>query len=96
MESLKPFQPLHLEMILNDEQEASDPQERTSLFLSVVLEKPIQSQIDQLSYAVVNWAQFNPIPSNVRKFAVAFVTESNLKFHVPYVKLFTKNAGSLA
>jgi hypothetical protein len=41
MESLKPFQPLHLEMILNDEQEASDPQERTSLFLSVVLEKPI-------------------------------------------------------
>jgi hypothetical protein len=41
MESLKPFQPLHLEMILNDEQEASDPQERTSLFLSLVLEKPI-------------------------------------------------------
>ena len=49
-----------------------------------------------MSYAVVNWAQFNPVPSNVRKFAVAFATDSNTKFHVPYVKLYLKNSGSLA
>lgn len=98
MESLKPFQPLHLEMILNDQTESArdSQQERQSLFLSIVLEKPFSSAIDQLSYAVVKYAQFTPLPSNVKRYAVGFTTESEDPFEIPYVKLFAPNPDSMA
>jgi hypothetical protein len=66
------------------------------LFLSIVLEKPVTSQVDQLSYAVLKWVQFNPLPSNVKRFAIGFATDANSPFTVPYVKLFSKNPNSMA
>jgi hypothetical protein len=98
MESLKPFQPLHVEMILNhgDESARSNQQERQSLFLSIVLEKPLTNAIDKMIYAVVKYAQFTPLPNNVKRFAVGFATDSEMPFEIPYVKLFTPNPDSMA
>ena len=96
LEALKTFQPLHIEMILNQEEDNDAlAQDRMSLFLQVTLEKPIQGSIDKLTYAVLKWASFKPLPSNVKRFAVALATESATKFAVPYVKLFTKKKDSV-
>lgn len=54
------------------------------------------NKIDQISYCVLKWAQFNPIPINVKRFAVGFATDSFKAFEIPYVKLFSKNPNSMA
>jgi len=45
------------------------------MYMSICLEKPIQSSIDQLCYVTLNWASFNPLPPSVKRFSVALVTD---------------------
>ncbi len=59
-----------------------------SFYLSLCLEKPISSSIDQIAYVAINWAHFEPAPPSVKRFAVCLVTEpTSDKVNIPYVKL---------
>jgi hypothetical protein len=44
--------------------------------MSLTLEKPIQSSVDQIVYVALNWASFEPEPPAVKRFAVALVTDA--------------------
>jgi len=45
--------------------------------MSFVLEKPLQSMVDSVSRVVLNWANFRPIPSNYKKFAIMMTTDGH-------------------
>jgi len=49
-----------------------------------------------MSYAVIKWAQFNPVPSNIKRFSIGLATDSDVEFEIPYVKLYSANPNSMA
>lgn len=91
IEGLKPFQPLHLEVVQPGNQAPF------SVYMTLTLEKPIQSSVDQIVYVTLNWAIFDPLPPAVKRFAVALVTEpANQNVQIPYVKLDLSSEDSSA
>jgi cobalamin biosynthesis Mg chelatase CobN len=63
-----------------------------STYLSLTMEKPISTYTDQLVYIALNWAQFEPLPPSVKRFAVALVSEpASQQMEIPYVKLDLSN-----
>lgn len=55
--------------------------------MSFVLEKPLQSMVDSVSRVVLNWANFRPIPSNYKKFAIMMTTDGHSPRSLPFLKL---------
>ena len=70
LQELKAFTPMHLQVVLPKAPGQTDDSE-ASLFVTICLEKPISSSVDQLCYPVLNWASFDPLPQRVTRFAVA-------------------------
>jgi len=75
LDNLKPFHPVAISARLPGGPEEDSAQEFAFKF-SLVLEKPIQSQVDQLCYVTIKGAHFQPLPSNVKRFALALTTNS--------------------
>ena len=79
----KPFDPIHLEVVCrNEEYEA-----KCKLYITLTLERPLASFVDSVSTLVLNWADFNPLPANIKKFAVILTTDNYAPKAVPYIKL---------
>jgi len=57
------------------------------LYLTVCLEKPIQSAVDSLCYIALNWADISPLPPNAKKFAIAMGTEQSISKEIQHLKL---------
>jgi hypothetical protein len=55
--------------------------------MSFVLEKPLASMVDSISRVVLNWADFRPIPSNYKKFAIIMSTDGHQPKTIPYMKM---------
>ena len=51
-------------------------------------------QVDQLCYSVINWVQFEPLPSNVKRFCLALVFGEGSS-DIPWLKLDTSNPDSM-
>jgi len=66
-----PFQPLHLDVHMGRSQEPAQ------LYMSLTLERPIESTIDMLCYTVLNWVDISPIPSTVKRVSVSMTTSQN-------------------
>jgi len=45
------------------------------IYVSLTLERPMQSYVDSLCAVVLNWADFNPLPMTCKKFAICMTTE---------------------
>ena len=59
-----------------------------TVYLTLTLEKPIQSQMDQIVYVTLQWVVFEPLPPDVKRFAMALVADSkDQRPEIPYVKL---------
>ena len=88
LDSLKPFQPLQLSAKLPnpDGKIGDDPSTDCIFQLDICLEKPIMGQVDQLCYSVINWVQFDPLPSNVKRFCLALVCGDSAQFEIPWHK----------
>lgn len=69
----KPYQPVHTEIHCWN----VDFESRCKVYMSFVLEKPLQSMVDSVSRVVLNWANFRPIPSNYKKFAIMMTTDGH-------------------
>jgi hypothetical protein len=52
-------------------------QEPAQLYMSLTLERPIESTIDMLCYTVLNWVDISPIPSTVKRVSVSMTTSQN-------------------
>jgi len=55
--------------------------------MSFVLEKPLMSMIDELTWVVLTWADFRPIPSNYKKFAIMLTSDAHNPKSLPFLKM---------
>ena len=55
------------------------------------LEKTIVSQVDSLYYVAIKAANFAPLPSNVKRFSLALVTDTVDSFELPIRNLDLEN-----
>ena len=73
-----------------------DPSTDCMLQFDLCLEKPILGMVDQLCYPVINWVQFDPLPSNVKRFCLAVVFGDPSKFQsVPWLKVDGEDISSI-
>ena len=70
---LKPYQPVNVEIDCWHIAFAT----RSNVFMNFVLEKPLMSMVDELTRVVLNWADFRPIPSNYKKFAIMLTSNGH-------------------
>lgn len=70
---LKPYQPVNVEIHCWN----IDFESRCKVYMSFVLEKPLMSMVDELTRVVLNWADFRPIPSNYKKFAIMLTSNGH-------------------
>jgi len=82
LHAFKDFQPIHLEVICRNQM--SD--QKTKVYLSLCLERPTLSSVDSLANVVVNWAEFQPLPGNCKKFSLMMTTDSFAPKDVPYMQ----------
>lgn len=43
--------------------------------------------VDELTWVVLNWADFRPIPSNYKKFAIMLTTDGHNPKSLPFLKM---------
>ena len=83
LEYFIPFTPVHLEVHCRNKNEEET---NCKFYCSFVLERPVVSAVDSLCKVVMSWADFKPIPSNHKKFAVMLTTDSHSPSSSPYIK----------
>ena len=49
--------------------------EQTKIYVSLTLERPMQSYVDSLCAVALNWATFTPLPMTCKKFSVVMTTD---------------------
>jgi hypothetical protein len=67
------YKPLNLEIKCR----TADPKiSKTSFFVSLVMEKELESFIDSICTVIVNYADFDPLPYETKSFNCIFTTHS--------------------
>ena len=91
LEYFIPFTPVHLEVHCRSKGEEAG----WRFYCSLVLERPLVSAVDSLWKVVMSWADFKPIPSNHKKFAIMLTTDSHSPTDSPYIKADLSNEEGL-
>ena len=96
LDNIKPYNPIHFSTRLPvKKEEMADPEAECLFSWSLCLEKPILGQDDSLCYVAVKAANFNPLPSNVKRFSLALVTETVDSFELPIRNLDLDNLATM-
>jgi hypothetical protein len=90
--AFKDYQPVHLELECRN----PDAEQKCKIYLSLTLERPMASAVDSLCQVVTNWANFNPLPGNCKKFSVVGTTDSFQPEGIPFLKLDLSQEDSVA
>lgn len=68
----KTFKPIHLEVRLRGADYSSEP----IVYLSLCLEKQLESFVDSICTLTIHWADWDPIPYACKLFNCLFTTDS--------------------
>ena len=79
----KSFKPIHLEVHLKGGDYASHP----VVYLSLCLEKQLESFVDSICTVTLHWADFDPIPYVCKLFNCLFTTDGYIPVDTPYISV---------
>lgn len=83
MNFFKSFKPIHLEVHLRGGDYNSHP----VVYLSLCLEKQLESFVDSICTVTMHWADWDPIPYVSKLFNCLFTTDGFVPSDTPYITI---------
>ena len=92
MSFFEQFKPVHLQILWEQSDFASQP----SLFISLTLEEEIESFVDTPWTVAIRWVDFDPLPLKTRNFMIIMTTDDSAPENDPFIKVDLREEQAIA
>jgi len=92
MSFFQQFKPIHLQILCEQSDFASQP----TLFISLTLEEEIESFVDTPCTVAVRWVDFDPLPLKTRNFMIVMTTDDTAPENDPFIKVDLREEQAIA